>query len=252
MPQAGAISSPRSATRPDDEPGRWAAGRSRTWPPTSLGWRDRTIARLEAAADGRDAPARPVAGDLDDDDSINDWIQDGRPRTDRSARSSTTSTARTTAGRRRRAAPVEVLDRPATALPVAGGRVAGRNRLVRPRPRRAHAVDPCAGSPTRLAAGRTTLAAMTETAATAATTAEPPSRPRPSATSSPASGATPTSRRDLREPQPGRHARRRRALPAGDRGRRRDGHQGRRDRLPDVAPHAGAEARRDPVRASAR
>ena len=57
-----------------------------------------------------------------------------------------------------------------------------------------------------------------------------------------------TSGDDLREPQPGRHARRRRALPAGDRGRRRDGHQGRRDRRPDVAPDAGAQAWRDPVR----
>ena len=55
-------------------------------------------------------------------------------------------------------------------------------------------------------------------------------------------------RRDVREPQPGRHARRRRALPAGDQGRRRDGDQGGRDGLPDVAPDAGPEARRDPVR----
>ena len=47
-----------------------------------LGWRDRTIARLEAAAEGREAappPAWPSA--LQDDDAINDWIQarsDGR------------------------------------------------------------------------------------------------------------------------------------------------------------------------------
>jgi hypothetical protein len=46
-----------------------------------LGWRDRTIARLEAAADGREAPAPDWPSGLDDDDSINDWIQarsDGR------------------------------------------------------------------------------------------------------------------------------------------------------------------------------
>lgn len=46
-----------------------------------LGWRDRTIARLEAAAEGRQAPPPAWPSDLQDDDSINDWIQarsDGR------------------------------------------------------------------------------------------------------------------------------------------------------------------------------
>jgi hypothetical protein len=46
-----------------------------------LGWRDRMIGRLEAAADGREAPPPPWPSDLQDDDSINDWIQarsDGR------------------------------------------------------------------------------------------------------------------------------------------------------------------------------
>jgi hypothetical protein len=46
-----------------------------------LGWRDRTIARLEAAAEGREAPPPAWPSDLQDDDSINDWIQarsDGR------------------------------------------------------------------------------------------------------------------------------------------------------------------------------
>ena len=46
-----------------------------------LGWRDRTIARLEAAADGRESPAPPWPTDLDDDDPINAWFQarsDGR------------------------------------------------------------------------------------------------------------------------------------------------------------------------------
>jgi hypothetical protein len=45
-----------------------------------LGWRDRTIARLEAAAQGR-APPPVWPSELRDDDSINDWIQarsDGR------------------------------------------------------------------------------------------------------------------------------------------------------------------------------
>jgi mycothiol maleylpyruvate isomerase-like protein len=47
-----------------------------------LGWRDRTIRRLEAAADGAPEPANPWPAGLDDDDIINDWIHDqhaGRP-----------------------------------------------------------------------------------------------------------------------------------------------------------------------------
>ena len=47
-----------------------------------LGWRDRTIRRLEAAADGAPEPANPWPADLDDDDIINDWIHEqhaGRP-----------------------------------------------------------------------------------------------------------------------------------------------------------------------------
>ena len=46
-----------------------------------LGWRDRTIARLEAAADGREEPAPPWPSDLHDEDPINAWFQgrsDGR------------------------------------------------------------------------------------------------------------------------------------------------------------------------------
>jgi hypothetical protein len=46
-----------------------------------LGWRDRTISRLEAAADGREPPPPPWPSDLDDDDPINAWFQarsDGR------------------------------------------------------------------------------------------------------------------------------------------------------------------------------
>jgi len=46
-----------------------------------LGWRDRTIGRLEAAAAGRDEPPVPWPADLDDDDPINGWFQaQGRDR----------------------------------------------------------------------------------------------------------------------------------------------------------------------------
>jgi hypothetical protein len=40
-----------------------------------LGWRERTLDRLEAAAQARDEPPPPWPADLDDDDPINDWIQ---------------------------------------------------------------------------------------------------------------------------------------------------------------------------------
>jgi hypothetical protein len=38
------------------------------------GWRDRTIARLEALGRGEPDPAPPWPAELDDDDTINDWI----------------------------------------------------------------------------------------------------------------------------------------------------------------------------------
>jgi hypothetical protein len=41
-----------------------------------LGWRERTIARLGAAAEGTEAPQPAWPAELDDDDSINAWIQD--------------------------------------------------------------------------------------------------------------------------------------------------------------------------------
>ena len=43
-----------------------------------LGWRDRTIARLEAAAEGRDEPPNPWPAELGDeeDDTVNDWIHE--------------------------------------------------------------------------------------------------------------------------------------------------------------------------------
>ena len=41
-----------------------------------LGWRERTIDRLEAAADGRSEPPPPWPPELDDDDVINPWIRE--------------------------------------------------------------------------------------------------------------------------------------------------------------------------------
>jgi hypothetical protein len=40
-----------------------------------LGWRERTIARLEAVAAGQPDPPDPWPADLEDDDAINDWFQ---------------------------------------------------------------------------------------------------------------------------------------------------------------------------------
>lgn len=41
-----------------------------------LGWRERTIERLEAAARGEPDPPPPWPADLDGDDEINDWIHE--------------------------------------------------------------------------------------------------------------------------------------------------------------------------------
>ena len=41
-----------------------------------LGWRERTIGRLEAAGAGAPEPAAPWPSDLDDDDAINAWIHE--------------------------------------------------------------------------------------------------------------------------------------------------------------------------------
>jgi hypothetical protein len=41
-----------------------------------LGWRNRTIARLDAAGRGEAEPPAPWPADLEDDDRINDWIHD--------------------------------------------------------------------------------------------------------------------------------------------------------------------------------
>lgn len=42
-----------------------------------LGWRERTIHRLEAVAAGEPVPPEPWPADLEDDDAINDWYQAG-------------------------------------------------------------------------------------------------------------------------------------------------------------------------------
>lgn len=39
-----------------------------------LGWRNRTIQRLEAAGRGEPDPPAPWPAELDDDDAINDWL----------------------------------------------------------------------------------------------------------------------------------------------------------------------------------
>jgi hypothetical protein len=41
-----------------------------------LGWRERTLGRLEAAAGGIKPPPPPWPADLEGDDPINDWIHD--------------------------------------------------------------------------------------------------------------------------------------------------------------------------------
>lgn len=41
-----------------------------------LGWRNRTLARLEAASRGEPDPPDPWPAELEDDDAINDWIHD--------------------------------------------------------------------------------------------------------------------------------------------------------------------------------
>jgi hypothetical protein len=41
-----------------------------------LGWRERTLGRLEAAAEGLEEPRPPWPAALEEDDSINAWIQE--------------------------------------------------------------------------------------------------------------------------------------------------------------------------------
>jgi len=59
-----------------DEPGPMGDWSFRDIASHLLGWRNRTIARLEAVAAGRPEPPPPWPADLDDDDPINDWIRE--------------------------------------------------------------------------------------------------------------------------------------------------------------------------------
>jgi hypothetical protein len=59
-----------------DEPGPMGDWSFRDIASHLLGWRNRTIARLEAAAAGRPEPEPPWPANLDDDDPINDWIRE--------------------------------------------------------------------------------------------------------------------------------------------------------------------------------
>jgi hypothetical protein len=59
-----------------DEPGPMGEWTFKDLSAHLLGWRDRTITRLEAAAEGRPEPPAPWPAELDDDDSINDWIHE--------------------------------------------------------------------------------------------------------------------------------------------------------------------------------
>ena len=64
-----------------DEPGPMGEWTFRDLVVHLLGWRERTIARLEAVAARRPDPADPWPADLADDDAVNDWIQaDGADR----------------------------------------------------------------------------------------------------------------------------------------------------------------------------
>ena len=63
-----------------DEPGPMGDWTFRDLAAHLLGWRERTIHRLEAVAEGRPDPPDPWPAEIgerdDDDKSINDWIQD--------------------------------------------------------------------------------------------------------------------------------------------------------------------------------
>ena len=106
-----------------------------------MGWRERTLGRLEAAADGRPDPPDPWPPGLDDDDAINDWFQAqaaGRPAAEVLADIDASHDRLAAAVSR---LPVEVLtdpERPA----LAGWRGGRRDRLGGPLPRGARTVRP--------------------------------------------------------------------------------------------------------------
>jgi hypothetical protein len=59
-----------------DEPGPMGEWTFRDLVSHLNAWRDRTVARLEAAVRGEPPPATPWPADLDDDDLINNWIHE--------------------------------------------------------------------------------------------------------------------------------------------------------------------------------
>lgn len=58
-----------------DEPGPMGAWSFGDMAGHLLGWRDRSIARVEAGGRGEGEPADPWPAGLGDDDRVNDWIQ---------------------------------------------------------------------------------------------------------------------------------------------------------------------------------
>jgi hypothetical protein len=59
-----------------DEPGPMGEWTFRDLAAHLLGWRERTIRRLRAVAEGRPDPPEPWPDGLADDDEINDWMQE--------------------------------------------------------------------------------------------------------------------------------------------------------------------------------
>jgi hypothetical protein len=65
-----------------DEPGPMGEWSFRDLAAHLMGWRERTISRLEAIANGQPDPPDPWPASMEDDDAINDWFQAqsvGRP-----------------------------------------------------------------------------------------------------------------------------------------------------------------------------
>ena len=155
------------------------------------------------------------------------------------------------AGRRRWAAlPEAPADRPGR-LPLAGWHGRRRRRLGQPPARGARTLDPRLAAATRLTRSGAdyTLRHDRDEHALARNGFQHGSRRHPHVPQLHRRGVVRFHlRRDVREPQPGRHARRHRAVPAGDRRRRGDGHQRGLGSAADVAADAGPQARRDPVR----
>jgi hypothetical protein len=58
-----------------NEPGPMGAWTFKDLASHLLGWRQRMIARIEAAAEGRPEPPTPWPSDLEGDDAINPWIR---------------------------------------------------------------------------------------------------------------------------------------------------------------------------------